>query len=311
MHPLDAAWQSVATGFEAALQKAAETARVKVSEELNQVARRLNQFKTESDWYDAVLDGAARFASEVVLFAVQGDLLSYKGSRGLSLPLDTTTSFEQAAAFKNARDSRELVVALCRAGEISEPLASHLTVDRGYIFPIANGSRVAALLFASATEATDVNALELVLMVAAAVLERQAQTPVHVQIQSATRPSDSGGTNAPAAKKQLAGAAEDSNAWVWNGLPDSERVLHVRARRFARAKVAEMQLYRPEACRSGRDQQNLYLFLSREVDQAREVFRNQFMTIPSMVDYLHRELASQLAENDELLLGADYPGQMV
>jgi hypothetical protein len=35
------------------------------------------------------------------------------------------------------------------------------------------------------------------------------------------------------------------------------------------------------------------------------------MTTPSMVDYLHLELVATLAHGDELLLGADYPGQML
>jgi hypothetical protein len=94
-------------------------------------------------------------------------------------------------------------------------------------------------------------------------------------------------------------------------LPDSEKLMHVRAKRFGRSRVAEMQLYRPEACQSGRAQKDLYLFLKAEIDGAREVFRNQFMSAQSMEDYLHLELVSQLANNDDSLLGEDYPGEMV
>ncbi len=89
-----------------------------------------------------------------------------------------------------------------------------------------------------------------------------------------------------------------------------ERSLHIRAQRFARTKVAEMQLYKPELCQKGNDSQDVYLYLKHEIDSAREGFRSQFMTIPTMVDYLHLELVSSLVHGDEFLLGADYPGQM-
>jgi hypothetical protein len=88
-------------------------------------------------------------------------------------------------------------------------------------------------------------------------------------------------------------------------------MLHVRAQRFARVKVAEMQLARPDACRAGLQQSNLYVFLRHEIDKARETYRKQFMTIPSMVDYLHLELVGTAVGNDEQKLGADYPGQLV
>jgi hypothetical protein len=50
--------------------------------------------------------------------------------------------------------------------------------------------------------------------------------------------------------------------------------------------------------------------LKKEIDAARETFRNQFMGDRSMVDYLHLELVSAAAEGDEAKLGADYPGPL-
>ena len=98
---------------------------------------------------------------------------------------------------------------------------------------------------------------------------------------------------------------------AWGRLREDERKSHFRAQRFARVKVAEMQLYKPDACRAGREQSNLYLYLKDEIDSARAVFRNQFMSTPTMVDYFHVELVRTLAENNEVVLGADYPGQML
>jgi len=72
-----------------------------------------------------------------------------------------------------------------------------------------------------------------------------------------------------------------------------------------------MQLSKPEACRAGREQNDLYLLLKNEIDKAREIYRRQFGTISPMADYLHVELVHTAAEGDEMKLGADYPGQLV
>ncbi|MBV8896669.1 MAG: hypothetical protein JO051_09165 [Acidobacteriaceae bacterium] len=98
---------------------------------------------------------------------------------------------------------------------------------------------------------------------------------------------------------------------AWADLSERERTLHLRAQRFARVAVAEMQLAKPLGSRAGREQSNLYMFLKPEIDKARESYRKQFMTIPSMVDYLHLELVNAAAEGDERKLGAEYPGQLL
>ncbi len=53
------------------------------------------------------------------------------------------------------------------------------------------------------------------------------------------------------------------------------------------------------------------MFLKKEIDDARETYRKEFMTIPSMVDYLHLELVHTAADGDELKMGVEYPGQLV
>lgn len=301
MHSLDQAWQAIAGQFEEAQSRARENARAKTCEELNQIARRLKQYGAETDWYDAVLDGAAQFVSETAIFSVEHDILNAKGTRGFSLPADFSIPLAQAAAFRNARDTGEVVIALRTKGEVSEALAASSPDDRGYVLPISNGARISAMLFAAAGPESNLNALELIVTMASAMLERHSQQPSHVQIA------------APAIKipEPPAQSGLDGPEPSWHMLPDSEKLLHVRAKRFGRSRVAEMQLYRPEACRSGREQRDLYLFLKPEIDGAREVFRNQFMSAQSMEDYLHLELVSQLANNDDSLLGKDYPGEMV
>lgn len=298
MHPLDPAWQALIAQFETAQTLAAVDARSRVSEDLNQTARRLKQYKTDSDWYQAVVDGAARFAPEVILLSVEGDRFVLKGARGLTLADDLVISRSEAAAFRNALDSGELAIVLATANEVSATIAAAVPVNRALILPISNGERVAALLLCVARDGTDTNAIELIVNMASSVLERHSRGPAHLQIAAAL----------PAGQN----TDETSNAQPdWDEIPEPDRLQHVRARRVARVKVAEMQLYRPEACEAGRAQKDLYLFLKREIDAARDLFRDQFLTTKSMADYLHLELLARLAQNDNALLGAEYPGQMV
>jgi hypothetical protein len=153
---------------------------------------------------------------------------------------------------------------------------------------------VAAILFAAAEAATDAQALELVAGLASCALERRTNAPQQSQIAAAPTP-----------------AASRARLPAWADLDETQRQLHVRARRFARVAVAEMQLSKPEACRAGREQSDLYLYLKNEIDKAREIYSRQFRTISSMADYLHLELVHTAAGGDDLKLGAEYPGQLV
>jgi hypothetical protein len=87
--------------------------------------------------------------------------------------------------------------------------------------------------------------------------------------------------------------------------------LRLRAQRFARVRVAEIQLYEAAAVQSGRAARNLYQALRPQIDSAREAFRERFLTAGQPVsDYLHAELVRTLANEDAELLGPDYPGSM-
>jgi hypothetical protein len=310
MHVLDAAWRVVTDEFDFALSRAVDSARAKVIEELNQVVRRLARYDTEADWYNALLDGAARFASEAALFAIEGETLICRAIRGFNLPDGLTIPLPEAAAFNTARRSGELVLALCTPGEVSRPLAAALAGTRGYVIPISNAETISAFLFTSVDKDTDSNALELIANAASAFLKQRSlrHKPLQILPAAATVLSVSGDERQTARPRDIT-APEHSETWAQLDL--FEKLVHVRAQRLARTKVAEMQLYRPEACRAGLEQQDLYLFLKREIDAARAVFRNQFSTTDSMVDYFHHELLHQLTNNDEALLGADYPGPMV
>ena len=301
MQSLEGVWRQITHEFETAREQAAESGRARVTDELNQVARRLRHYQRESDWCDAVLDGAARFTSEAALFAVNGDELALRGTRNLALAPDLRLPLADAKAFRSALESGEPSIVLCTKDEVSGAIASTVSVNRAFVIPIANETRNVALFFAVAGQQADTNALELIAQIAASALRRTPQAASSIQIAAPPPAQAQGEAVAP---------SSEVPSPDWDGVPESEKILHVRARRFARAKIAEMQLYRPEACRAGRIQANIYLFLKQEIDTARGVFRSQFMSTTSMIDYLHLELLRQLADNDESILGADYPGQM-
>jgi hypothetical protein len=290
LHPLDTAWREIERSFEAACAQS----RAEVVNELNQLLRRFRQYNGEKDWVRLVLEGAGVFAGKLALFSLDHGSLRLRGQIGFDLPESLSFPSAQGAAFDAVRTSRDAVVALRSGAEVTEILSSSDSGARAYLFPISNPSRVAAILFAAADTVTDAQGLELVAGLASCALERQANAAQHSQIASAPVPIIPAG--------RLPG---------WAALDEPQRQLHVRARRFARVTVAEMQLSKPEACRAGREQSDLYLFLKNEIDKAREIYSRQFRTISSMADYLHLELVRTAAEGDELKLGADYPGQLV
>lgn len=299
MHPLEPAWENLKSEFESGCSDAKRTSRAELTHELNQLMRRFRQYQTESEWANTLLDAAAHFAEQAAVFAVRDGVAGLRGqinltvAEGLSFPVST------AAAFAAAVESKDPVIALRTASEVGQALSNG--GERAHLFPVTNGKRVVGLLFA-AGERLDGNALELIAGLASVVLERRSNTDLHAQIAAA-----------PVAPKNdpVAGGQRAAGLPGWATLNEAQRELHRRAQRFARVTVAQMELNRPEACRAGREQGNLYIFLRGEIDKARETYRKQFMTIPSMVDYLHLELVETAGGGDEGNLGVDYPGGLV
>lgn len=300
MHALDPVWETIKDQFTAAGYASARAARSEVMSELNQLLRRLRQYQTEGEWTSAILDGAVQFVQQVALFTCLDGVLNLRGQRSLNLAENLSFAAATAGAFESVVSSKDTLVALRTPAEVGEALSSPDLEQRAHIVPILNGPRVVALLFAVGQDDLDLNAIELIAGLASTVLERQSNASLHTQIATQTVPI----TAHPA-------RAASATLPTWANLPEDQRMLHVRAQRFARVKVAEMQLSRPDACHAGRQQGNLYVFLRQEVDKARDTYRRQFIITPSMVDYLHIELVRTAAGGDEQKLGADYPGQLV
>jgi hypothetical protein len=94
--------------------------------------------------------------------------------------------------------------------------------------------------------------------------------------------------------------------------PVSEEETSLRAQRFARVRVAEIQLYHAAAMKSGRAAGNLYGALKAQIDSARDAYRENFVTpMNGTADYLHTEFVRTLANHDAALLGPEYPGPLV
>jgi hypothetical protein len=305
-HPLDPAWETLRREFDSACGHAAQAARSELLHHLNQVFRRLHSYEGESGWAAAVLDGLSHFIAEAAVFIRKDNTLELRAARGLALPQPFSFALASAPAFAAAIETREPVVALRTPSEVTGPLSSPATGGRAHLIPVANGSRVAAVLFAAGEGYTDVNALELIAGIASLALEKHGSPAAPLQIAPAPQPV----APAPAPSASSGAVHPARRLPPWADLSASDRALHIQAQRFSRVKVAEMQLARPEACQAGRRQGNLYLFLKNEIDHARQIYSTQFMTIPSMVDYLHLELVRTAAAGDETKLGADYPGQL-
>lgn len=280
------------------------------SEKLNQIVRRVRQADGEKSWSDALADGASSFASRCVVAAAEEGRFRVLASRGLTMRGATEpVVFSGAAAFATAVESAEPVVALRGSGELSALLMSALGNPEGgrcFLFPVASGERVAAVLYAdSEAGEPDSSCLEILAAAAGAVLPgvsaRWKKRAGLVEI-------------GPAAGASLNGEGRSAAkaARTWDELPRAEREVHLRAQRMARTTVAGYLLYHRGAVARGRAAKNLYGEFRERIDSGREEFRKEFLEgCRSMVDYFHLELMSRIANNDAELLGPEYPGPMV
>lgn len=94
-------------------------------------------------------------------------------------------------------------------------------------------------------------------------------------------------------------------------------MVQAAAVRFARVKIAEIQLYHASAVKTGRGSRDLYGSLKPHIDEARAEFRELFLSNSSKTtaanettDYLHAEMLHALAHDDATLLGPNYPGPL-
>lgn len=124
---------------------------------------------------------------------------------------------------------------------------------------------------------------------------------------------------------EVAETASDSMAGQTPRRPQKERALdlpidvaegdrpeHVKARRFARLLVSEINLYNEQKVKEGRESNDLYDRLREAIDRSREMYEKRVAPpVASQFDYFHYELVNSLAEGNAQRLGNSYPGAAV
>ncbi len=138
MHAPDPPWETIKREFDAACSQAARAARCQVTNELNQILRRLRQYETEAEWVSAVLDGASRFVQQVAIFDVNNAVLTLRGQRKLSLAEHLSFPAASAAAFATVIETQDSVIALRTPGEVTESLSSPDAGARAHVIPVMN-----------------------------------------------------------------------------------------------------------------------------------------------------------------------------
>ncbi|MCP5109913.1 MAG: hypothetical protein GY953_03665 [bacterium] len=292
----------LAGAMESELERTAGSATRDLTEQLNQAARRLRGATDSREWVSALLDAAALFCECAALFRVTGGRMTLEGGVGL-VNRESEDAFElrlaAAPAFDNAVQSLEPVAAMASAGELSEPVLQLIPESpdgKVSLLPVVSQGQAVAVLFASGgEEPLDWNALELLANLAASVLDAQA---------AAQKPASAGLVSIGEAEPDR---VRTVTSWAELSREDQDR--HLRAQRFARVQVAELRLYQSQPVKEGRAERNLYGKLRGKIDAGREAFSKEYMSdCESMVDYYHLELVRTLANDEEALLGPEYPG---
>ena len=260
--------------------------------------RRLRSADSIETWRTALLTGAADYCSQVALFAVDSQGFHLEEARG-ALPdvmqrlIGQPIPLAQAAGFQQVLDSRDTVVALLNANQVS-PLVVGLfesLSNRAHLFPIQRVDRIAAILYCLPSgRAVDIAGLELLTMVAGETLtSRQLDKAV---------PAGLIGLNATPANAEVTHRDDHDQ--------------HLRAARFAKASIAKIFLDHSAAVHQARQTKTIYLMLREPIEMGRQQFLNDYLKgSTSMADYYHQELVQTLAGGDEAALGEDYPGPLL
>jgi hypothetical protein len=295
-------------------------ARARLTSELAQSVRRLRQAGTPEEIAFWLVDAAASVCPRVALLSVVDTVVQGVRLRGVDADA-AQAAFEsldlvlpEAPALAQCASSREMLAAIATPHEVSPQLAgvfSHFPGEKVYLFPVVVRGDTAAILYAApGAAAADTEALELFVQAAGmateALLGRPAAAPAIDQEEAGAGLIQIAGAARPAAESR---SLANLN---WQELSEEDQQLHLGARRFARVKVAEIRLYHADAVEQGRRRRNLYGVLKESMDEAREAFRQKFVSASeTMIDYLHLEFMKSLAHDNPALLGTGYPGPLV
>lgn len=301
-----------AAAQQAAAAEATRSATASTAEALNLAVRRIRRASSITATGAALLETAGAYCGRAALMVHKAGSLSGwrtsgfgSGNNGFA---ESWARFQvavsDAPALAQAVETRDAVVSRSLPDHLSPALVALFGTppeEKAYLFPLSLRQKVVAILYADAVGAEQVQpaALELLCAVAEATIETLS-----------TRPFPPAAPGPAGAAPERRPSPAPTKPPEWESLSPGERDLHLRAQRFARVLVADVQLYRPEEIREGKKTHNLYGALKEEIDKSREVYYRKFgQSIPS-IDYFHLELLRTLAADQEELLGPGYPGPM-
>ncbi len=290
-----------------AAEEAARSARLAATEELNIAVRRIRQASSITEIGSTLLETAGAWAGRVALLVHKGGSLSGWRTYGFDgAPVDFRVALSEAPALAQAVETREAVISLSVPGHLSAPLVDWMRLEpqeKVYLFPLCLRQSVVAILYADGVGAAremQPTAVEALCAVAELAIEALSSRPL-------PREPEDGRLDLPVARPAPRQAPTD-----WDKMSAEERDTHLRAQRFARVLLADLQLYRSQEIREGKKARDIYGRLRDEIDKSREVYLRKFgQSAAAAVDYFHLELLHTLAENQEELLGPDYPGPAV
>ncbi|HYA16613.1 MAG TPA: hypothetical protein VEF06_04060 [Bryobacteraceae bacterium] len=267
------------------IARACDEARRAHSESLNQALRRLRSAASQEKTLELLRESSAPYAERSAVLVFDEARAHAIGGGELAFELS------EAPAILSAIETREPLVTVASAEQISPALASALAPDRdddgarkAWLFPLISRGAAAAVVV---------------------VAGRVDPSPVELLCEAAAMRLESFLAPAAAPAKRVEELA-------WDDLSPEDQRLHLQAQRMARVRVAEIRLYEEDALRRGIAASNIYEPLQTKIDAARREFLQSFLSrSATMVDYLHLEILRSLAKDDAKLLGATYPGPMV
>jgi hypothetical protein len=83
---------------------------------------------------------------------------------------------------------------------------------------------------------------------------------------------------------------------------------HVKAKRFAKLLVEEIQLYNQAKVAEGRARRDLYDRLRADIEKSRAAYLKRYGGVIGNADYFTDALVRILAANDRSLFGGSFPG---
>jgi hypothetical protein len=249
---------------------------------LGECFTRMRRYESDWQWCEALLDAAATVSRRAAFFSIRGRSLCFQGARGLppqnyaapvEVPVDSAPSFFQVM------ESSEPVEAPPDASHVTKQIATLFGEPgerRALLMPVVIAQSTVGILYTEG--AVDNGAVEAIAAFAGATLEK------HLRVEYPSQPG-----------LRTGGEAEDLDPAT------------LACRRFARVETARLLLEHADEVRRGRESNDLYHVLKKEIESVRQRYRERF---PGAIDHFHSELVRTLANDDPAVLGAQYPGPL-